>query len=83
MLPLRYMTMIPLRYVLLACCTLSLAACGSSTGERAKEDMMDSKAEYKDCISDNSDEIGKCDGARISYETDVKTLETLRGQKQQ
>ena len=66
-----------LRFLLLAS-TLALAACGSSPHHRAKDDVMDSKSEYKDCVSDHSDEVEKCDGARINYETDMKTLDALR-----
>ncbi len=68
----RLTNLAPLSLLLLA------AACSSSPYKHAKEDMMESKEDYKECLKDHDGNAGKCEAERINHETDMEALKSLK-----
>jgi len=49
-----------------------LCSCGLKAKVDSRNDMIESKKEYKDCLKQNPDNISKCDGMKKAYEADMK-----------
>jgi hypothetical protein len=61
----------------LAVVLLALAACGCAGMAiiRARNDLEQSKAQYKDCLQHYADAVERCEGVRRSYEADLKVYQ--------
>lgn len=57
---------------------LALSACGGSPYHQAKNDMMESKSSYKDCLDDHDGNENKCGAEKSNYETDRDALKALK-----
>jgi hypothetical protein len=48
------------------------SGCGIAANIRARNDVENSKAEYKDCLKQHPDDLSKCDALKQAYETDFE-----------
>ena len=46
--------------------------CGLAAKVQARDDMMQAKAAYTQCLQQNSAETAKCDGYKQAYEADLQ-----------
>jgi outer membrane biogenesis lipoprotein LolB len=56
----------------LAVSMLLLSSCGIAANIRARNDVENSKAEYKDCLKQHPDDLSKCDALKKAYEADLE-----------
>jgi hypothetical protein len=68
--------------VSLAVCMLA-SGCGIAAKVNARNDLEQSKAEYKECLHQNPQNISACEALRTAYETDLKTFNVMSSGIQQ
>jgi hypothetical protein len=56
----------------LAVSILLFSGCGIAADIRARNDVEDSKAAYKDCLKQHPDDLSKCDAPKKAYEADLE-----------
>jgi len=54
-----------------------LSACGVAAKVSARNDLEQSKAAYKQCLTQHSDDANKCSALRTAYQTDLQTYEAM------
>lgn len=57
---------------------LSLSGCTLAI-HQARKDMETSKAAYKACLKQHSDDLSKCEASEKAYEADLKAFRAERG----
>jgi hypothetical protein len=51
---------------------LTLAGCGVVAKVQARDEMMQAKTAYTQCLQQNSAETARCDGFKQAYEADLQ-----------
>jgi len=54
-----------------------LLACGIAAKVRARNELEESKAEYKECLKLHSEDVSQCEGLRRAYDADLQTYRAL------
>ncbi len=60
----------PLFFTLTVC--ILFFGCGIAANIRARNDVENSKAEYKTCLKQHPDDLSKCDALKKAYEADLQ-----------
>jgi len=63
----------------LAVSILLFSGCGIAANIRARNDVENSKAEYKDCLKQHPDDLSKCDALKRAYEADLEYWRSRTG----
>lgn len=63
--------------VAVATSLLVFASCGIAAKVNARNDLEQSKAAYKECLSQHVNETNQCAGQREANQTDLQTYETM------
>ena len=66
-----------IRSAVAAASLLAIAGCGVVAKVDARQDMRQSKAAYKACLTANASNPAVCESARLTYEADVQAYRTL------
>jgi hypothetical protein len=56
---------------------VSLSGCGIEAKINARNDMQQSKLNYKNCLANNPSDPKACESTRLAYETDIRAYKTL------
>jgi hypothetical protein len=59
------------------CVCVLLSGCGIAAKVNARNDLEQSKAAYKDCLSQHPDDIPACAGLHTAYEADLNTYRAM------
>ncbi len=51
--------------------SILFSGCGIAANIRARNDVENSKAEYKACLKQHPDDLSKCDALKKAYEADL------------
>jgi hypothetical protein len=60
------------RYLSVVVLALATCGCGIAAKVHARDDMMQAKTEYTQCLQENSVEPAKCAGYKEAYEADLQ-----------
>ncbi len=52
--------------------SILLSGCGLAADVQARNDVENSKAEYKACLKQHPDDLSKCDALKKAYEADLE-----------
>jgi hypothetical protein len=56
---------------------LALSGCGIGAKIDARNDMQQSKLNYKNCLANNPSGPKACESTRLAYEADIRAYKTL------
>ena len=56
---------------------LALSGCGIAAKIDARNDMQQSKLDYKNCLANNPSNPKACEATRLAYEADLKSYKVM------
>jgi hypothetical protein len=56
---------------------LALTGCGIGAKIEARNDMQQSKLNYKNCLTNNPSDPKTCETTKLAYEADIRAYKTL------
>lgn len=66
-------------FLLITLMAFSLSACAVAAKVRARNEMEESKAAYKECLRKHPDDISACEAFGKMYEADLKAFRATSG----
>ncbi len=64
-----------MKRLLIGVALLSLSGCGIAAKIQSRDDMMAAKSAYTDCLANNPQNPGACEGLRLAYQADLQAYD--------
>jgi hypothetical protein len=61
-----------MRFLILVMAGVTLSGCGIAAKIDARNEMMDSKRDYTNCLTAHPDDTKACEGYRLAYQADMQ-----------